>query len=139
MSELDPDVMPSLFGHTQSVYKEMLAQATQVEAEGTSMIVYEGMLVNLITSTLNLSVPYYSKCMNTLKGMGCVRQLRRGGGTSKSQWELITEPTSDAFTAFMEGKPKPNRKQGKVEMLEQQVRNLTSRFNELEALVKGTS
>lgn len=140
MSELDASVMPSLYGHVQSVYKEMLSQAQNVQTEeGINMTVYEGMLVNLITSTLNLSVPYYSKCMNTLKAMGCVKQLRRGGGTSKSQWELLSEPTEAAFKQHIDDKPKAPRKPSKVDMHDQQIRNLTSRVNELETLVKGTS
>lgn len=90
----------AVFRHAVTVYEEMEAQAKGVTSEGLEMLVYEGKLVELVTDTCKLSVPYYTKVTQALKGMGCCRQLRRGGGNSPSQWELIQSPTHELFEAY---------------------------------------
>jgi hypothetical protein len=108
----------TLFLHCQTTYKAMLAEAkavvvpretdvgfTDYEGEVTEndvVIVWEGMLTSFITGKLNLSVPYYTYIMRALKRMGCVQQLKRGGGTSPSQWRLIKEPV---YEDYLEGLP----------------------------------
>jgi hypothetical protein len=89
----DEDVLPAMFEHCVRTYREMLSEAHGVG----DVIVYEGYLTTLVTQKVNLSVPYYGRIRTLLIDMGCVRQLKRGGGTAPSQWELITEPTEEAF------------------------------------------
>jgi hypothetical protein len=60
-------------------------------------IVYEGFLTTLVKEQLNLSVPYYTSIRNLLLDMECVRQLRRGGGNTPSQWLMIREPTAACY------------------------------------------
>lgn len=128
----EPDVLPALFEHCQNVYKQMEAEAklvpigdTALEREENHQLIWEGYLTKLFAS-LHLSVPYYTSVTRELKRMGCVRQRRRGGGNASSQWEIVTEPTEELFRSEM------NRTQGlaakkhsKVDMLEQQVKDLT--------------
>ncbi len=90
---------------------------------------YEGMLTKLITVELNLSVPYYTSILRALKRMGCVRQIRRGGGTSASQWELICPPTEEAFLLV---RPRKAPKKGKQEMQQDQINALNNRVLALE-------
>jgi len=100
-------VPPAIFFHCVSVYERMLAQAKLVRAvevedeeeqsqEG-DMVVYEGALTSLVTQELHLSVPYYTSVTRALKAMGCVKQLRRGGGQALSQWLLLREPTVELY------------------------------------------
>lgn len=144
----------TLYLHCKRAYDHMLSQAKRVVADAdiknvdgqieigdvNTMIVWEGMLTRLITGDLNLSVPYYSSITKSLKNMGCIRQLRRGGGNSPSQWELITEPTEEMFNSIT---PKKETKPNKHEMLQDQVAHLNSRVLVLEervqALLKAAS
>lgn len=134
---------PALFDHCVKTYQAMLREAqavvTMAPADGTDpqqgqIIVYEGFLTQLVTSKLNLSVPYYTSIRQKLIQMGCVRQLKRGGGTSPSQWELIYEPTLEKFNA---AQPKKTPKQTKESMLQEQVNNLSARVSELESTLES--
>lgn len=87
------NVAPAMFGHCVNTYAEMFRRSNRLVVDGeTSMVVYEGMFTKLITEVLELPVPYYTAVRKWLTAMGCIRQLRRGGNTSPSQWELIREP-----------------------------------------------
>lgn len=100
----DEVVPPALFNHCMAIYQTMREEATLGDVaplndenfeEG---LIYEGFLTKLF-SDVGLAVPYYSKVMRTLKRMGCVVQLRRGGSSTPSRWQLITEPTMETFEA----------------------------------------
>lgn len=148
--KLDPNAPASLFLHCEEVYKKMFEQArANVIVEGDSsisVIVYEGMLTHLIVQELHLSTPYYTSITAALKGMGCIRQLKRGGGSGKSQWELLHEPKLVEFDTYIEGKnntatlgriagrPKVT---GRQDMLEQQVRELNRRLSTVEAVIEA--
>lgn len=133
MSVIDEDVKtPVLYDHCCTVYKAMLDAASPRHADDDPkdvMMVYEGHLTRLFTE-LRLSVPYYTTVMGALQRMGCVRQLRRGGGNAMSQWELVREPSEEGFhlTAARQG-GKPSKYDG----LQQQIRDLNSRLLRAEA------
>jgi len=99
--EQDGEAPVAVFRHSLTVYEEMLSQATRVEVEGRAMMVYEGKLVELVTDTCGLAVPYYSKVTQALRGMGCCAQLRRGGGNTPSQWEVIRQPQPDLYERWL--------------------------------------
>jgi hypothetical protein len=120
--------------------KAVVQGVTDVNGEHSSehiragqIVVYEGFLTQLITQQLNLSVPYYTSVRQALINMGCIKQLRRGGGSSPSQWEMITEPTVEAF---MQQRPPKAPKQDKYSMLQDQLTTLGSRIVELEDMVQ---
>jgi hypothetical protein len=115
----------TLFTHCQNVYHRMESQARPTGG----MLVYEGMLTKLITSELNLSVPYYTSVLKALKRMGCLRQIRRGGGSSPSQWELLREPTRELF---LNVQPRKTPKQGKFEQQQGQIDAINARVQVLE-------
>jgi hypothetical protein len=96
------------------------------------MVVYEGFLTQLITGKLALSVPYYTSVTKALKGMGCIRQLRRGGSTSPSQWEMIYEPDLERFLSYAESNlKKPPRQDHKTQTTDQ-ITALNRRVQDLE-------
>jgi len=130
----DVDAPPALFEHCVKVYESMLSDAHAVTTDDLNgsvgeIIVYEGFLTQLITVKLNLSVPYYTSVRKALTNMGCIRQLRRGGSTTPSQWELIYEPTLDAF---MRQQPKKERKPDKYQQQQELIDNLNNRVAQLE-------
>jgi hypothetical protein len=129
------DAPSALFEHCCAVYGMMFDRAATYDPKDGSreMLVYEGKLTELVTGAapqgLYLSVPYYTKTTRALKQMGCIRQLRRGGGTSPSQWELVTEPTLEEFKKLDGDVQKLGRaneyvQRQEFESLSQQLRDL---------------
>jgi hypothetical protein len=138
----DDDVLPAIYEHCCATYKEMLSEARPVASissgkeEAPKVIVYEGFLTNLVTQKLHLSVPYYGRIRTLLIDMGCVRQLKRGGGTAPSQWEMITEPQVETFLkVYAPDKPQTGSKLSKtndrVSYLEEQVGKLRSELDNI--------
>jgi hypothetical protein len=121
---------PALFLHCSRAYEAMLNEATKAVADGeTEIIIWEGYATQLITGQLNLSTPYYTSVFGALQNMGCVKQLRRGGGSTKSQWELIKEPDFELFEAQDEKKvTRPSRQ----DATDDQILALSARISDLE-------
>lgn len=131
------DAPPALYIHCVNMYNKMLEQATDtiispLEPEN-KMIVYKGFLTHLVANQA-LSVPYFTFCTRALKEMGCIRQLKRGGGRAPSLWELIKAPTEELYIAY---KPEDTNSyrlahKGKTNMLSSQVSDLSTRVLALE-------
>jgi hypothetical protein len=134
--ELPP--LPALYDHACNVYKTMEAEADLV-VEDDSMhpeehrLVWEGHLTKLF-ARLHLSVPYYTSVTRELKRMGCVKQLRRGGGNAPSQWLILTAPTEELFREAA-GLTRTARKKNltKFEILEQRINDLVKRVGKVES------
>jgi hypothetical protein len=96
---------PSLLQHSETVYVEML-ERSKLHREGeVSIVVYEGALTHLVMQDLGFPNPYYTKIKNMLEGMGCMKQLKRGGGGQPSQWELIKSPTRELYDEWEASAP----------------------------------
>lgn len=130
----DNDAPVALYGHCLTTYQTMLSEASGIVEDDSTIIVWEGMLTRLITSQLNLSVPYYTAVTKALKRMGCIRQLKRGGGTAPSQWELLKEPTEELFINAV---PKRIPKMDRYELLQMQVDTLNNRVLKLEKVLEN--
>jgi len=94
-------------------------------------MIYEGHLTQLFRK-LRLSTPYYTQIKNQLTGMGCIEQIRRGGGSAESRWVLWKEPTLEEWKAATATRA---RRGNKTSMLERQIRDLTDRMSVLERQV----
>lgn len=90
-----PDELPALYHHCVTVYSRMYSKGERDTTTG--VVTYEGFIHKLITRDLGMAGPLYSYVMNALKHMGCIKQIRRGGGSSPSWWRLITAPTPLLF------------------------------------------
>lgn len=88
---------PAMWDYAYKTYMAMLDQSKTTEEAGVVHVVYTGFISGLMFDDLNVPVPYYGKILKALKAMGCVTQLRRGGGKSPSQWELWKTPTVEDF------------------------------------------
>jgi hypothetical protein len=134
--ELPP--LPAIFEHACNVYKEMESEAELV-VENDSMhpeehkLVWEGHLTKLF-ARLHLSVPYYTSVTRELKRMGCIRQLRRGGGNAASQWLIMTAPTEELFRdeSTVTGHQSTRRKTA-LAIMEQRVNDLAKRVLKVES------
>jgi len=134
MSDKDEVAPAAIYGHCLTTYQAMLSTAQIVEGDaGEEMVVWEGMLTHLI-SDLHLSTPYYTKIRRDLLRMGCVAQLKRGGGTAPSQWRLIKEPTIDLFNEAQEPKAPPI---DKYEILKQDFLQIVRRVQVLEEALEN--
>lgn len=135
---------PALFIHCNSMYNSMMKEANRLVNDGdvTDMVVYEGFLTHLV-SKLALSVPYYTFCRRALIDMGCIRQIKRGGGRSPSQWELIRSPSIELFDEANPDNVTKNKKgrTGEVDMLKTQISDMNNRLlvieDLLDELIKG--
>lgn len=133
----EEETTPADFLHSQLIYRDMFKDAKRMPVpDGADMIVYEGHLTKLFERN-GFSTPYYSKITRKLKAMGCIRQLRRGGGGTESQWELRTEPTMELYHNM------PSRLRATQSTASdlsaqnaQQIRNLTGRVAKLEETVE---
>lgn len=128
-NEVEESRLPAIYEHAQNAYAAMeeRASVTVLNDSGEEGLVYEGFLTKLITTELNLSLPYYTKILNELKRMDCVRQLRRGGSTTQSRWVLLRKPTEELFRKM---RPVKTAGSSRVETLEQQVRDLNKRLHD---------
>jgi hypothetical protein len=126
-----PERVPALYNHCVRTYEEMLSQSKKAQLDGyADAIVWEGFLTDLIQGQLAFSSPYYTSIMQALTGMGCVRQLRRGGSTTESQWILEHDPSLEDFLEYKEATATP--KPSPLDPLLQQLRDLTRRIERLE-------
>jgi hypothetical protein len=116
-----------------TTHDSALDEANNEDASQSTMIVWEGFLTRFITEEMHLSIPYYSSVTLALKRMGCIRQLRRGGGSSPSQWELIREPTEERFN---DTEPKKVAKVTKLTMLQEQINAQEVRIKALEDILE---
>jgi hypothetical protein len=76
----------------------MEENSSTVQVEGQPTVVYEGFLTKLVRD-VHLPSPYYTFVTNALQSMGCIQQLKRGGGSTPSQWILRYKPTFELFEA----------------------------------------
>lgn len=127
----EDDLKPALFTHCCDVYLAMDAKG-QDKIEGR---VYEGFLTKLVVEECGLSQPYYTQVTRKLKGMDCIRMLRRGGGSTPSLWLLIQPPSIDLFKHSPErplrGAPNKNSRAP----LDQKLRDANNRIASLERRV----
>lgn len=135
------EAVPALFEHCVEVYQKMAADAEPMVIndinDGIAIPVWEGFTTKLFR-TLNLSVPYYSKVTQHLKGMDCIRQVRRGGSTTPSVWALIQPPTMELFRTrgARDLSPSFATKATELMQLQQQVRDQGHRIGKLEGEIE---
>jgi len=118
-----------MFEHACNVYKEMVVQS-EIDPE-LGLRVYDGHLTNLFKK-LRLAVPYYTDIRNRLISIGCIEQLRRGGGSATSRWVLWKEPDLD------EWKLSSSRRPGRgntMTVLQQQMKDMMAMMRQLEMRV----
>lgn len=130
---LNPTVVPAMFEHAQRVYDTM-HQASRKESVGErSILVYEGHLTGLFKKLL-LPQPYYTKIKNMLVAMGCIEQLRRGGGNGTSKWVVWHAPELEAWKTTEAKRPSRGNAQT---MHGQMIKDLASRVDKLEQVVEA--
>lgn len=128
LSEVDATKpTPVMYEHCARVWDAMCEIAEQTD-EG---IVYEGHTTKLF-QRLNLPGPYYTPVMKHLTNMGCVEQLRRGGGSTLSKWRILARPSEESFTSVVGTNATPT---GRMAQLEQMVRDLNRRVSNVEAVL----
>lgn len=124
VEELKP--IATLYDHCVTIYNEMATQARETEENG---LVYEGHLTKLFQDC-GMAQPHYTSVRQQLMNMGCIHQLRRGGGGAMSKWKILKEPTEEDFRGA-----KALRKPltGKMASVEQQMRDFNRRLLKVEA------
>lgn len=120
--------VPALLKHTKTVYDAM--KAASVEVDGN--VIYEGFLTKLFTEC-GLSVPQYTPVMRELMRMDCVLQLKRGGGPSPSQWQLLQSPDEELYEANHARRIRYGRnKRVSFDVIQQRQNDLNNRLLKIE-------
>lgn len=83
----------------------------------------------------------YSPIFNTLKELGCLRQIKRGGGVNAiSEWEVVAPPRLSAYYKFKTSSPTHTTRLGSIEneirALQVKNKKLESDLFEMYKLVK---
>lgn len=135
----EEEVVPALYNHCVAVYQAMHEQASvsplePLNDESEEALVYEGFLTRLVTNDVGLAIPYYTKVTNELKRMGCIAQLRRGGSSTPSRWQLLTEPDFEVFKETSSYEKKKSyvleaERKSRLEIVEDQVAQAVARAN----------
>lgn len=128
------EAMPALYQHCLTVW-EGLKERAEPHPEDPDILIYTGYTTHLFDE-LGLSSPYYTKIMNMMKAMDCLRQISRGGGTAQSEWALIREPTTELYQEALnkEGEV-AGKSSAKTTMLQQQINDLRDRISTIEDLI----
>jgi hypothetical protein len=87
----------------------MLAESEPLDLDGELHPVWTGYLTHLMRD-LGKYGPYYSKIKGDLEEMDCIRQLRRGGGSTPSQWLLVQPPTEVLYSTVPQTKSRTHRR-----------------------------
>jgi hypothetical protein len=139
MSEEAP---PAPFVHCCTIFQKMKEEAKPTKVEGIHALIYEGYLTQLFQRA-GLATPYYTKIMQLLKEMDCVRQISRGGGSSPSKWEMIKEPDAISFSEIEARRTKSQTKLGQVQdttnVLAKRLSEAELRLDVLEARLEQTA
>jgi hypothetical protein len=122
---------PALLQHCEELYKAMMKEAEEQYQDGTTLLVYEGFLTKLVQK-LGMPTPYYTYIRRALLRMDCIRQLRRGGGSTPSQWLLVQEPSLVLFQSSRADFVTKTKTDDRLDTIEQQLRDLNRRVTELE-------
>src|SRR5262245_1022689 len=95
--------VPKMYEHVLGVYESMLRHAQEqdfgtVDHNGHDDILWDGFTTALFRN-LEIPVPYYGKVFKYLTELGCMIQIRRGGGTASSRWQVcpVTPPQAEQF------------------------------------------
>jgi hypothetical protein len=127
--------MKALYDHCVTVFDEMFKEAVPEDVSGVApdlaepgYMIWTGHLTQVF-ARLGMATPYYTSVMSALKKMGCVEQVKRGGGNSMSKWRLVRRPEEDFFHAAEKLK---SPTQGSQKALEQQMRDMNTRLTTLE-------
>jgi hypothetical protein len=121
---------PAMWDHLKKIYEFMESHSEETTDNEQSIKVYEGFTTRMFQEA-SVPVPYYGKILDALTEMGCISQLRRGGGTSPSMWALWKPPEYDAYMVIHRKEP-INPKIGKSQVLEQRMDALEARLQGLD-------
>lgn len=132
------EVQPAMFEHAVRVYDAMALEAKL--DDDFDQLVYEGHLTQLFKKLL-LSTPYYTSIKNKLAAMGCIEQIRRGGGSGTSRWVLWRAPDLETWKAADARKPRVGNKflaqEQRIKDLIKMCSDHEARITQLEALLEG--
>src|SRR5438552_16082227 len=97
---MEAEALPTFFGHAIKVYSMLEREAVGVVREdGTIVRQWTGFFTHTIKDA-GFSSAYYSRIKPLLIELGCVTQVRRGGGTAPTVFILNHPPVVDDFHQF---------------------------------------
>lgn len=119
---------PLLYDRCVTIYNALYEQS-QVAHEGR---VFTGLVSNIFAEH-KLSLGYYTPVMQRLRDMGCIEQIRRGGGGKPSVYMIYSAPTIGAYEDSKNRPSKASREEAKTSQLQSTVVLLSQRVGALES------
>jgi len=124
--------IPAPYRHALDLYRLLDAGAEIQTIEGMPRKIWTGHMTKMVTQTLGLSLPYYTKILTLLKAAGSIQQLQRGAVTTPSVWLLLQQPTIELFDAVALQGPLQTTARLRGQVQDQRVKDVNTRVNELE-------
>lgn len=121
----------AIYNHCKDAYAAMEEEAVTEQIGTNNYKVYTGFLTRLMQDKLQLPVAYYSHVTAELRRMGCIEQLKRGGGSAPSKWFIIKPPNEADFLLT----PKLEKGIKGQSVIEQRLRNLEERMDKFEIAI----
>lgn len=130
------------YERVKSLYEKLFEQSelTDMSDEGFGMVhVWEGKATH-VYQELDMPMSHYSSVWNTLKDLGCVLQIQRGGPSSTTKYLLYHAPTLEDFaqrgsnrSRDYEAKPAKaiEALKGKLMVIEGEMTQLKHKLSEL--------
>lgn len=123
--------VPALLKHSYSAYDLLASLAEPVALdEDNEVLMYTGSVTSTLLNIEGINTGNYSMVMNALKVMGCIDQIVKGGGRTKSTIKLNYPPDLTKFLATRETKKHGRAKDRAVQ---QQVSDIVERLTRVEA------
>lgn len=130
---------PKLFMRCLRIWNAMREQAhpyadPESFGDNEKRLIYVGH-ISTLADQVGEARNYIGQLTRRLRNMGCIAQLRRGGGKGIGQWVILEEPTIALFTASHE-MVVPDRSRWQQRM-EQRIKDLATEVESLKAQAHG--
>ncbi len=122
---------PSIWKHSNIIFERMKEDAEDIPGIGK---VWKGFLTQLILAEQSLPSPYYTYITSALKQTNAIRQLKRGGGKTPSEWLVMEMPDKTLFDWKLDSsriESKGTRNTTKARIVEQAIDGLQGTVLEL--------
>ena len=120
----------TVFGYAQTIYNHMKENADRDEETGD---LYWTGTVTKVFEEVGINNANYSRVMNALKAMGCIKVKYRGGGAAKMEFWVMSPPNEADYERAREDGALGNNKSLQFH---KETRDLNTKVAKLEASLK---
>lgn len=120
----------TVYGYAQTIYNHMKKNAERDEETGD---LYWSGTVTTVFAEVGIPNANYSRVMNALKAMDCIKVKYRGGGAAKMEFWIMGPPTEVAYERAREDGALGNNQALKYH---KEMRDINAKLEKLEGSLK---